>query len=92
MKFSQVSEGSGLLSATCYSLTAGVGQRLIVLTGGSGVVTVRGLVVAVGFVVAVGSAAFLVRGGSLGIGVVTVFGLVVVGSAAFLVRWQLVPE
>jgi len=92
MKFSQVSEGSGLLSATCYSLTAGVGQRLMVLTGGSGVVTVRGLVVAVGFVVAVGSAAFLVRGLIGGIGVVTVFGLVVVGSAAFFVRWQLVPE
>ena len=52
----------------------------------------RGLVVAVGFVVAVGSAAFLVRGLMGGIGVVTVFGLVVVGSAAFLVRWQLAPE
>ena len=59
----------------------------MVLTGGSGVVTVRprGAVV-------VGSTAFLVRGLIVGIGVETVFGAVVCGSAAFLVRWQLGPE
>jgi hypothetical protein len=58
----------------------------MVLIGGSGVVTVRGLVVAVFGATVVGSAAFLVRGLIGGIGVVTVFGFVVVGSAAFLVR------